>query len=98
VISIKGPPDIVAPGLNQLMVYIATNALSGPGAPTCSGVTARARQSVTIGIITSCASPTSSRLRIAIHCDDHMIGHCQFQAGFKLSAEDLPVRLSATTS
>jgi hypothetical protein len=27
-----------------------------------------------------------------------MIGHWQFQAGFKLSAEDLPVRLSATTS
>jgi hypothetical protein len=27
-----------------------------------------------------------------------MIGNWQFQAGFKLSAEDLPVRLSATTS
>jgi hypothetical protein len=27
-----------------------------------------------------------------------MIGDWQFQAGFKLSAEDLPVRLSATTS
>jgi hypothetical protein len=27
-----------------------------------------------------------------------MIGHWQFQSGFKLSAEDLPVRLSATTS
>jgi hypothetical protein len=27
-----------------------------------------------------------------------MIGHWQFQTGFKLSAEDLPVRLSATTS
>ena len=36
--------------------------------------------------------------RIPIECDDNMIGHWQFQAGFKLSAEDLPVRLSATTS
>ena len=36
--------------------------------------------------------------RIAIECDNDMIGHRQFQAGFKLSAEDLPVRLSATIS
>ena len=36
--------------------------------------------------------------RISIKCDDDMIGHWQFQTGFKLSAEDLPVRLSATTS
>ena len=36
--------------------------------------------------------------RIPIKCDDVMIGDWQFQAGFKLSAEDLPVRLSATTS
>ena len=36
--------------------------------------------------------------RIPIKCDDDMIGHWQFQTGFKLSAEDLPVRLSATTS
>jgi hypothetical protein len=36
--------------------------------------------------------------RIPIKYDDDMIGHSEFQAGFKLSAEDLPVRLSATTS
>ena len=36
--------------------------------------------------------------RIPIKRDDDMIGNWQFQAGFKLSAEDLPVRLSATTS
>jgi hypothetical protein len=36
--------------------------------------------------------------RIPIKYDDDMIGHWQFQAGFKLSAEDLPVRLSVTTS
>ena len=36
--------------------------------------------------------------RITIKCDDDMIGDWQFQAGFKLSAEDLPVRLSETTS
>jgi hypothetical protein len=36
--------------------------------------------------------------RIPIERDDDMIGHRQFQAGFKLSAEDLPVRLSATIS
>jgi hypothetical protein len=36
--------------------------------------------------------------RIPIEYDDDMIGHWQCQAGFKLSAEDLPVRLSATTS
>ena len=36
--------------------------------------------------------------RIPIKGDDDMIGHWRFQTGFKLSAEDLPVRLSATTS
>ena len=35
---------------------------------------------------------------VPIECDDDMIGHRQFQAGFKFSAEDLSVRLSATTS
>ncbi len=35
---------------------------------------------------------------IPIKRDDDMKGHWQFQTGFKLSAEDLPVRLSATTS
>ena len=34
--------------------------------------------------------------RVPIKCDDDMIGDWQFQAGFKLSAEDFPVRLSAT--
>jgi hypothetical protein len=28
--------------------------------------------------------------RIPIKCDDDMIGHWQFQTGFKLSTEDLP--------
>src|SRR6202044_1144886 len=37
-------------------------------------------------------------LRIPIECDNDVIGHWQRQADFKLSAEDLPVRLSATTS
>ena len=36
--------------------------------------------------------------RIPIKCNDDMIGHRQFQTGFKFSAEDLPARLSATTS
>src|SRR5271165_2777344 len=36
--------------------------------------------------------------RVTIECDDDMIGHRQFQAGFKFSAEDFPLRLSATTS
>jgi len=36
--------------------------------------------------------------RVPIERDDDMIGHRQFQAGFKFSAEDFPVRLSATTS
>jgi len=36
--------------------------------------------------------------RVPIECDDGMIGHRQFQTGFKFSAEDLPVRLSATIS
>ena len=35
---------------------------------------------------------------IPIECDDDMIGHRQFQTGFKFSAEDLPVRLSGTIS
>jgi hypothetical protein len=35
---------------------------------------------------------------VPIECDDDMIGHWQFQTGFKFSAEDLPVRLSATIS
>ena len=36
--------------------------------------------------------------RVPIKYDDDKTGHWQSQAGFKLSAEDLPVRLSATTS
>ena len=36
--------------------------------------------------------------RIPIKCNDDMIGHRQSQTGFKFSAEDLPARLSATTS
>ena len=36
--------------------------------------------------------------RVTVECHDHMIGHGQFQAGFKLSAEDFPLRLSATIS
>jgi hypothetical protein len=36
--------------------------------------------------------------RVPIKYDDDMIGHWQSQAGFKLSAEDFPVRLSATIS
>ncbi len=35
---------------------------------------------------------------VPIECDDDMIGHRQFQTGFKFSAEDLPVRLSGTIS
>ena len=30
---------------------------------------------------------------VPIECDDDMIGHRQFQTGFKFSADDLPVRL-----
>ena len=68
-------------------------------APACSSASARARRSATIGTqdLTS-----FTRLQVAIlvpiECDDDMIGDRQLQAGFKLSAEDLPVRLSATTS
>ena len=36
--------------------------------------------------------------RVPIECDDDVIGDSQIQAGFKLSAEDLPERLSATIS
>ena len=35
---------------------------------------------------------------VAIEDDDNMIGDRHFQAGFKFSAEDFPVRLSATIS
>ena len=68
-------------------------------APACSSASARARRSATIstGDLTSFAG-LQVTFRISIKCDDDMIGHWQFQTGFKLSAEDLPVRLSATTS
>ena len=36
--------------------------------------------------------------RVPIESDDDVIGHRHFQAGFKFSAEDFPMRLSATTS
>jgi hypothetical protein len=45
-----------------------------------------------------CTIALQVAFRIPIKCDDEMIGHWQSQTGFKLSAEDLPVRLSATTS
>jgi len=35
---------------------------------------------------------------VTIECDDDMIGHRQYQAGFKFSADDLPERLSGTIS
>ena len=35
---------------------------------------------------------------VPIECDDDIIGHRQCQPGFNLSAEDLPVSLSATIS
>ena len=36
--------------------------------------------------------------RVPIERDDDVIGHRHAQAGFKFSADDFPVRLSATTS
>ena len=57
----------------------------------------RARRSTTIGLffeLHGLPSPSASPIK----GDDDMIGHWKFQVGFKLSAEDLPVRLSATTS
>jgi hypothetical protein len=50
-----------------------------------------------IGLKTSRASP-GFKSPIPIECDNDVIGHRQRQADFKLSAEDLPVRLSATIS
>ena len=68
-------------------------------APACSSASARARRSATIGThdLLSFAGFQVAFL-VPIECDDDMIGHRQFQTGFKFSAEDLPVRLSATIS
>jgi hypothetical protein len=49
--------------------------------------------------MTSRASPGFKfTLRVTIECGEDMIGHRQYQAGFKFSADDLPERLSGTIS
>ena len=81
---------------------LACRRIAGAGKCQSTGVFERERASPAFGHDWTHNLTSFTRLQVAfripIECNDNMIGHCQFQAGFKLSAEDLPVRLSATTS
>jgi hypothetical protein len=94
--------DLAEPREDHRVLKLACRGIAGAGKCHSAGVFER-----------QCASPafrhdwthnltSFTRLKVAfripIKCDDDMIGDWQCQAGFKLSAEDLPVRLSATTS
>jgi hypothetical protein len=77
--------DLAEPGEDHRVLELACRRIAGAGK----------RQSARV--FTSLTG-LQVAFRIPIKCDDDMIGHWQFQTGFKLSAEDLPVRLSGTTS
>ena len=94
--------NLAEPHQDHRVLKLACRRIAGAGKRQSARVFERERASPAFGHdwtydLTSFTGPQLA-FRIPIKCDDDMIGHWQFQAGFKLSAEDLPVRLSATTS
>ena len=94
--------DLAEPRQDHRVLKLACRRIAGAGKRQSARVFERERASPAFGHdwTHDLTSFTGLQLafRIPIKCDDDMIGHWQCQAGFKLSAEDLPVRLSATTS
>ena len=105
-ISERRPGDVALslaePGEDHRVLELACRRIAGAGKRQSARVFERERASPAFGHdwthdLTSLTG-LQVAFRIPIECDDDMIGHWQFQTGFKLSAEDLPVRLSGTTS
>ena len=84
------------------ILKLACRRIAGAGKRQSARVFERERASPAFGHDWTHDLPSLAGLQpaflVPIECDDDMIGHWQSQAGFKLSAEDLPVRLSATAS
>ena len=94
--------NLAEPRQDYRVLKLACRQIAGAGKRQCARVFERERASPAFGHdwthdLTSLTG-LQVAFRIPIKCDDDMIGHWQFQTGFKLSAEDLPVRLSGTTS
>ena len=94
--------DLAEPREDHRVLKLACRRIAGAGKRQSARVFERERASPAFGHdrthdLTSFTG-LQVAFRIPIKCNDGMIGHWQFQAGFKLSAEYLPVRLSATTS
>jgi hypothetical protein len=94
--------DLAEPREDHRVLKLACRRIAGAGKCQSARVFERERASPAFGYDWTQNLTGFTGLQVAfrvpIKCDDDMIGHWQFQAGFKLSAEDFPVRLSATTS
>ena len=94
--------DFAEPRQDHRVLKLACCRIAGAGKCQSARVFERERASPAFGYDWTHDLASFTRLQVAfripIECDDDMIGDRQCQAGFKLSAEDLPVRLSATTS
>jgi hypothetical protein len=94
--------DLPEPREDHRVLKLACRRIAGAGKCQSTRVFERERASPPFGHDWTQNLTGFTRLQVAflvpIECDDDMIGHRQFQLGFKLSAEDLPVRLSATIS
>jgi hypothetical protein len=94
--------DLAEPREDHRVLKLACRRIASAGKCQSARVLERKRAGPAFGYDWTHDLTSFTRLQVAfrvpIKCDDDMIGDWQFQAGFKLSAEDLPVRLSATTS
>ena len=94
--------DLAEPRQDHRVLKLACRRIAGARESQGAGVFDCERTSPAFSHDWTHDLPSFAGLQLAflvpIECDDDMIGHRQFQAGFNLSAEDLPVRLSATIS
>jgi hypothetical protein len=94
--------DLAEPRKDHRALKLACRRIAGAGKRHSARVFERQRASPAFGYDWTHNLTSLTRLQVAfripIERDDDVIGDWQCQAGFKLSAEDLPVRLSATTS
>jgi hypothetical protein len=94
--------DLPEPRTDHRVLKLACRRIAGAGKCQSTRMFEHERASPAFGYDWTWDLTSFTRLQVAFHipieCDDDMIGHWQSQAGFKLSAEDFPVRLSATTS
>jgi hypothetical protein len=94
--------NLAKPRQNHRVLKLPCRRIAGAGKRHSARVFERERTSPAFGHDWTHDLTSFTRLQVAfripIECDDDIIGHRQCQADFKLSAEDLPVRRSGTTS